>query len=210
LVNKGLIVDEFIPGKAYLIEGKSIKQVKKEIKEWLSKNEVEIVKDEGNEIQGYKIDLFKMEVGEVWIHLKLSETVAGTLIIYDQRISRNPLSNLLISNIPIFTVSNYLEELRKDIVRCINRRPEFITGFFDRVYTIFSIASFIPFFLAILIMFIGPKIVGLYWFKIIVTCILFSIITTFPTNYYLRRKIQTSSNLPEYKLEEYKGNIESD
>lgn len=208
MVNRGLIVEEFIPGKAYLIEGKSIGQVKKEIKEWLSKNEVEIVKDERNEIQGYKLDFFKIEVGEVWIHLKLSETVTGTLIIYDQRISRNPLSNSIISIIPNYTVSNYLEELRKDIVRYINRRPEFITGFFDKFYTIFSIVSNLPFFLAILIMFIGPKIVGPYWFKIIVTCILVSIIIGYPAKYYLKRKIQTLSNLPEFKVEEFKGKID--
>ncbi|NMC60101.1 MAG: hypothetical protein GYA51_12095 [Candidatus Methanofastidiosa archaeon] len=205
MANKGIIVEEFIPGKAYLIKGKSIKQVKKEIKKWLSKNEVEIVKDEGNEIQGYRLDFFKINSMGIWLHLKLSATISGTLIIYDNRLFRTEI-------IPIHWpfINTYLEELRKDLIRYLQGRPELIVGYFDKLITKVNLISFIPFFLGILIMFIGPKIVGPYWNKIIIIFILLYLILNLLFGHYLLGKLQKLSNLPEYRVEEYTGKIDLD
>lgn len=200
-----MIVDEFIQGKAYLIKGKSIKQVKKEIKKWLDKNEIEIVKDEGNEIQGYKTT-FGINSTWIWLHLKLSVASSGTLIIYDNRLFRTEI-------LPIFLpfTNTYFEELRKDLIRYIQGRPELIVGYFDKLTTKVKTISSIPFFLGILIIFIGPQIVGPCSLKIgFAFGLLYAVLTESTQHYYLLRKIQKLSNLPEYKVEGYQGEIRID
>ena len=52
------MTSDFRPGKAYLIEGKGIEQVKGEIKDWLAQKEIEIVYEDPSTIEGFKFDFF--------------------------------------------------------------------------------------------------------------------------------------------------------
>jgi hypothetical protein len=182
---------EFFPGKAYLIEGKGVEQVKDEIKEWLEKNFGQITEYEDESIMAQ--NFFTMI--EACIELKLYPNKSGAIILYSKR-------RYILDIESFWRVDNYLvDELKNDLVRYVQKREELLTPLI-RKFLILRLSPFIipfaTFFLSIL---------GHAKFELVYPLGLLSVAMFIIVNYLFKRKIQKLSNLPEYKVKEYKGDV---
>jgi len=196
------MTSDFRPGKAYLIEGKKIEQVKSEIKEWFQKYELATI-DTKKEI----IDIWSATfTTELWLHLKIIENSKGTLIVYGNRLFKNELRYH-------YPGVQYAEEIRKDLVRYLQGKKELVIGKLDSYRSRLEALSIIPF-ISVFFTFLFSnylfhdratiKIVLILAFLFFAACSIFVLYFEIQLNH----KIQKLSNLPEYKVEEYKGEIE--
>lgn len=191
------MTSDFKPGKAYLIKGKDIEQVKQGIKKWLAKNDIELINEDEDIIEANKYGFFVYY--EFYFLVKLIINPLGTLVIFSDKKSKN-----------IFYSRNFLEPLpsvllekRKDMIRFLNGKEELDVDM--GAYARISIFTYIPLSLiAILLLFyIDFYII----FLIFAPLSAFLFITIFVL---LPRQITKNKNLSEYKVEEYKGEIKID
>jgi len=191
------MTSDFKSGKAYLIEGKGIEQVKQGIKEWLAKNNIEMLMKSEDLIEAHDYGFFNYY--EFYFLVKLVENPEGTLVVFSDKTSKN-----------IFYSRNFLEPLpsvllekRKDMIRFLNGKEELNVDM--GAYARLSIFTYIPLSLiAILLLFyIDFYIIFLIFMPISLLLTLFDFVL-FP------RQITKNKNLPEYNVEEYTGEIKID
>jgi hypothetical protein len=195
------MTSDFKPGKAYLIEGKNIEQVKSEIKEWFFKNGLELLDEEPYLLEGYKYSIFKYEV---WIKIKLIENSKGILLTFDNRYTKKYLRFFL-----TILSKNFLEEMRKDLIRAISRKKEIkarlIFGLLNILATIyfFGITFYIVNFYRI------NKIESLS-IKYFLICFLVYYVLINIIDILTLFIIKNISLNDKYYIEEHKGEIEID
>jgi len=187
---------EFFPGKAYLIEDKSIEQVRSKIKEWLEKNEIDILYDCDNLIEGYSLhEVFSLEY-DTWIYLKLLQESSGTVVVFHHKIynKRSLLPNLE-------------EQKRIDLIRFIEGKEELdidISSFIINFYTYPLIVWFLSNLLFIYIttkFFYLPEV-----FKAL--CVVFSFMILICYGHYAQKRALSLAKLPNHYVEEYDKRID--
>jgi hypothetical protein len=185
------ITSDFIPDKAYLIKGKSMEQVKKEAKRWLTENKIKIVSEGENELE---TDELIPEYPDDKINLRLSQMGWDTLVIFCDEKSNKDLKEKII------------EQKKLDLVRFLQGREELKlsysritvlgTDLFQRILT----------FLILLALF---QAMNSFYPRINISIIIIpAIFVLIITRLYLSRKygesgIQKMANLPKYKVEGY-------
>ena len=191
------MTSDFKPGKAYLIEGKGIEQVKSEINEWFAKNNIELINEDEDLIEAHDYGFFYYY--EFYFLVKLVENPEGTLVVFSDKTSKN-----------IFYSRNFLEPLpsvllekRKDMIRFLNGKEELNVDM--GAYARLSIFTYIPLSLiAILLLFYIDFYIIFLIFAPLSTILFITIFVLLP------RHITKNKNLPEYIVEEYKDKIEFD
>ncbi|HOI77183.1 MAG TPA: hypothetical protein PLI06_06190 [Methanofastidiosum sp.] len=207
------MTSDFKPGKAYLIEGKGVEQVKDEIKEWFKGNKLEIVIDKENEIGADKKNF--MFNYEVWIHLKLMPSNKGTIVVFSDEFNYF-YSGFFVNgflNLINLGLGFYMQELRKNLIRYLLNKNQ-IKIDFQRIsfnFFPFSLATFIIFGLLIIYspMYVFRSIlINIIDIQVITLIVL--ILSVLGLYLIHLRKNRKKANLPEYYVEEYKGEIEID
>lgn len=200
---------DFKPGKTYLIEGKSLEQVKSEIKEWLVKNDMGILIDKENEIGADKKNfLFNYEV---WIHLKLKPTNKGTVIIFSDEFN-NFYSGFLVYgflNLINLGLGFYMQEFRKNLIRYLLNKNQIKIDFQQISFNFFPfcLATFI---VITLCMLYAPEYLFVHFFEVTMIFFIFLILSILILYFIHLRKIQRQTDLSEFKVEEFKGEIKID
>ena len=189
------IKSDYVPEKTYLINGKSVNQVKGEIGEWLCHNKIEIRFEKRNRIETHGlVPGFTDENINVSIYPK----GPNTLIIFK-------------SGMPIEDkYKNLLEQKRLDLVRFLEGKKELKIKY--KMLFIFDarVFSFILSFFIISLLIIITKNIENTDFIILPVLILTTIGWIPFYKKYSDEEIQKRANLPEYKVEEYKGEIKID
>lgn len=187
---------EFFPGKAYLIEGKGIEQVREKILEWLDKKEIDILYDHDNLIEGYASYEHPLIQYDTWIYLKLLQESSGTVVVFHHK-PRKKYGILL--------------ELRKqeriDLIRFIEGKEELnidIDSFHINFFIYPGIAWFSStalFFYVAGKLFNLPEIVrSLYGF--------ISMMAVPYYFYYNKKRVLSLAKLPKHYVEEYDKEID--
>lgn len=173
------MTSDFRPGKAYLIEGKNIGQVKSEIKEWLGKKQIEI-EEKGDFIQLYKsghktpFHFYALTYGYSDENkIRLVPHDKGTLIIFNKNDS-----------------AIFRHGMRKNLIRSILNKKEILDP--NDILLFAVMACIIPFIIRIRTEFNLLYIVP------------FIVITLLLALYFYSRQKSLLTN-PEYYIEEYKG-----
>jgi len=191
------MTSEFIPGKAYLIKGKGIEQVKSEIKEWLAKNDIEMLMESEDIIEAH--DYGFLYYYNFYFLVKLVEIPEGTFVVFSDKISKN-----------IFFIRNcfepltsLLDEQRRDMIRFLNGKMELNVSLrsFARIVNF----TYLPISLTLMLLIFFIDFYYLWWISMPIG-LLWAIF------YFaiLPWTMTKNKNLPEYKVEEYKGEIEID
>ncbi len=178
------MTSDFKPGKAYLIEGKSIEQVKSEIKEWLGKKQIEI-EEKGDFIQLYKsghktpFHFYSLTYGYSDENkIRLVPQDKGTLIIFNKN-----------------DTAIFRDGMRKNLIRSILNKKEILD---PNDIIIFA-------FMACII----PVIIRIRTDSNLLYILSFIVITLLLALYFYSRQKSLLEN-PDYYIEEYKGEIEID
>ncbi|KYC51862.1 MAG: hypothetical protein AMQ22_01127 [Candidatus Methanofastidiosum methylothiophilum] len=173
------MTSDFKPGKAYLIEGKGIEQVKSEIKEWLGKKQIEI-EEKGDFIQLYKsghktpFHFYALTYGYSDENkIRLVPHDKGTLIIFNKN-----------------DTAIFRHGMRKNLIRSMQNKKEILDP--NDILLFAVMACIIPFIIRIRTEFNLLYIVP------------FIVITLLLALYFYSRQKSLLTN-PEYYIEEYKG-----
>jgi len=188
------MTSDFTPGKAYLIEGKGIEQVKSEIKDWLVKNEMEMLMESEDMIEAHRYGFYYYY--EFYFLVKIVENPEGTLAVFSDKISKDILFRNLSARI-------LLKDKREDMIRFLNGKKELNVDLKAYARIMYLISALIG-----LIAFLFLFNIDLYLFFLIFMPI--SLLLTLFNFLLLPWHITKNKNLPEYKVEEYKGEIEID
>ena len=198
------MTSEFKSGKTYLIEGKGIEQVKNEIKEWFNKYEFEILEEGENEIEGHKKNTWIKF--DVWLYIKFKLMKDGTLLVFHNK-------NIKCYEVMVVIypdLRRYAGEWQKNLVRFLSGRKELGLDYYAKHI---NVIMFIPAFIFTLLLYTPfsqlPENPFIQWpqkYKatLLICFFLFSSILCFILSMYKLKK----ANLPEYKVEEYKGEID--
>lgn len=203
------MTSDFKPGKAYLIEGKGIEEVKSEIKEWLAQKEIEIVYEDPSTIEGFKFDFFFRY--PLRITVKLSERSSGVILAFSNNHIHKPkfLSYEYVYNyipIPIFLPRILFWEYFSNMIRFIAGKKEvylnldlfnflYYYGFLF-IYILFELFLNAPL-LSKVISLSGPQY-GVYIIYLILIPMIIWLI------------VKNISLSDKYYIEEYKGEIKID
>lgn len=190
---------DFKPGKAYLIKGKGIEQVKSKIKEWFTKHDFEVLEEGKKEIQGHKEDTW-IKV-DVWIYIKLKLMENGTLLIFhNENIKWYKVMIIIYPDL-----RRYADEWQKNLVRFLSKRKELGLDYYTKYCYIMYISGFIIFVPLIFNIFVQlPDIFKTDPIHLILVFVL--LLLRYLTSMYKLRQ----ANLLEYKVEEYKGETKID
>ncbi|NMC59796.1 MAG: hypothetical protein GYA51_10515 [Candidatus Methanofastidiosa archaeon] len=198
------MTSEFRPGKAYYIKGKRPEEVKHGVEEWFKMHDLATI-DTNEEI----IDVYEFTfTSELWLRLKIIENSKGTFIVYDNRLFKNELHYHHLG-------VQYSEEIRKDLVRYLQGKKELVLGRFDSYHSRFdalAIILFIPIYFTFLFSNYLFHDITTRKIVIILAFIYFTVGSFFGLYFenQLDHKIEKLANLPEYKVEEYEGEIRID
>lgn len=189
------IKSDYVPEKTYLVNGKSVNQVKDEIREWLYYNKIEIRFEEENRIETYGIvSGFTDENIDVSVYSK----GPNTLIIFKAGMPTEDKYNKL------------LGQKRLDLVRFLEGKKELKIKY--KMLFIFDarVFSYILSFFIISLLIIITRNIENTDFIILPVLIIITIGWMPFYKKYSDEEIQKKANFPEYKVEEYKGEIEID
>ncbi|NMC59820.1 MAG: hypothetical protein GYA51_10635 [Candidatus Methanofastidiosa archaeon] len=184
------MTSDFKPGKAYLIEGKSIEQVKSEIKEWLGKKQIEI-EEKGDFIQLYKSG-YKTPFHYYALTYGYSDKNKIRLVPHDK-------GTLIIFNNNDTTI--FGQGMRKNLIRSMQNKKEIMDPNDILVMSGIICMSFLFIWLRS-----GAWTRNGYNF---LYNIIFIAITLILALYFYSRQKSLLEN-PDYYIEEYKGEIEID
>ncbi|NPV50728.1 MAG: hypothetical protein HPY60_05975 [Candidatus Methanofastidiosum sp.] len=195
------MTSDFKPGKAYLIEGKSIEQVKGEIKEWFQKHDFEVLEEGKKEIQGRKIPFG--EGYDIWLYIKLKSIKGGTLMVFNNTY----VTKYYDWNLIWFPyLKNYVLEWSKNLVRFLLSREETELNYTNKFFYFGYFLSAVSIILSFILGVSGIISSSAMLLLIIIVCLCLGIGLNVSRILYGNKL----SNLPEYKVEEYKGEIEID
>jgi hypothetical protein len=187
------MTSDFKPGKAYLIKGKDIRQVKKEIKDWLAQNDIEQINEGEDLIEAHAYGFFYYY--DFYFLVKLVENPEGTLVVFSDKVT----NRIVLS--PVTTARKFLPDKREDMIRFLNGKKELEIDLssYGKIVNLTSAP----------IVIIG--ILLFYYIDLYLFLLIFIPIVVFVSiyQYSLSRQITKNKNLPEYKVEEYKGEIDS-
>jgi hypothetical protein len=188
---------DFKPGKAYLIEGKGIEQVKDEIKDWFFNNDLDLLDEGPYNLEGYKFSfIFKYEV---WIKLKLIENPKGVILAFNNHyVKKYPMFPF-----PTVLVRGLIVEMRNNLIRFLIGEKEIkinLDIFYIVLYSIIILVSSLGYYSLLTNGYLDPTLVT--FLVNILLVILISIIS-----WLIVKNISLSD---KYYLEEYKGEIEID
>ncbi len=187
---------EFFPGKAYLIEGKSLEQVRSKILEWLEKNEIDIVYDHDNLIEGYSIHESLIFSYDTWIYLKLIPGPKGTVVVFHHKVFKKDSR-----------LSELREQKRLDLIRFIEGKEELDIDV-SSYYTInFIFPPFVWLFSCLLFNYIVVKLLNLsvafLWAYLVLSFVLIGY-----SFYYNQKRGSSLAKLPEHYVKEYDKKID--
>ncbi|NMC58395.1 MAG: hypothetical protein GYA51_03270 [Candidatus Methanofastidiosa archaeon] len=191
------MTSEFFPGKAYLIEGKSIEQVRSKVLEWLEKNQIDVIYDNDNLIEGYaKYEHLYGLVYDIWVYLKLLPEQAGTIVVFHNKLYKK--SEQLIK---------LREQKRVDLIRYLKGKEELnidINSFYIKIAIYLPIGFFLSW---LILVYITRKILNLPEIFIGV-CGVISLLTVVYLYYYNHKRTIAPAKLPNHYVEEYDKKID--
>jgi len=187
---------EFFPGKAYLIEGKSVEQVREKILEWLDKNEIDLMYDHNNLIEGYSIHESLIFSYDTWVYLKLLPDLKGTVVVFHHK---------------VYKKDSRLSELRKqkrlDLIRFIEGKEELNVNVSDYYIKFFIFPPFVWLFSCLLFNYIVVKILNLPIFFLWAYLVLSFVLIGY-SFYYNQKRGSSLAKLPKHYVEEYDKEID--
>ncbi|KYC51863.1 MAG: hypothetical protein AMQ22_01128 [Candidatus Methanofastidiosum methylothiophilum] len=188
---------EFFPGKVYLIEGKSLEQVRSKVLEWLEKNEIDVIYNNDNLIEGYaKYEHSYGLVYDIWIYLKLLPEHDGTIVVFHHKIYKK--SGQLIA---------LREQKRIDLIRYLNGKEELnidINSFYIKIAIYLPIGFFLSW---LILVYITREILNLPEIFIGV-CGVISLFTVVYLYYYNHKRKLSPAKLPNHYVKEYDKKID--
>jgi tetratricopeptide (TPR) repeat protein len=185
---------KFTVGEKYIVPYSNIDELKEEVKGWLNDNKMNIIREGHDTIEAVRT---RVDIGyyDLSIIIKFIPDISKTIIIFDKNLARNyPIIN--------FGIKKVLLELRRNLIRKLNGKEEIkinLTRFFVIDYIFLFVVSLSLTYL-IFNKYVLMERLSIIWGSI-------AIIYPLVRRIWLSHKIQKQANLPEYFIEEYKGDI---
>ena len=187
---------DFIPSEKYLIEGKNLEKVKQEIKEWLARNNIEILYESDNYIKASKVSF--LSYYEILIYICLLEHKRGTIVIFDKSLAINKYITRNFYN------PDLIKEKRKNLIRFLNNKNELQMDFDKFLIITLLPLGFIGLVGAIIILSSDFRDNLIFLSSLFVIGLLDALLYF----WILPWNMTKNKALLEYRVEEYKGKID--
>ncbi|NPV50323.1 MAG: hypothetical protein HPY60_03895 [Candidatus Methanofastidiosum sp.] len=199
------MTSDFKPGKAYLIEGKGIEQVKSEIKDWLTEKGIEVKEEDENSLIAYNY-FYSFKISQIWISLKLENHISETVITFDERVYRFQM--WLIVGGQYY----YLDEIRKDMVRYLKGKDEIGINTIGRYCALSYLPMLpalifwgVPFFSGMFSIVLEESIWNLFMKLFLIFILIGNLCSMYLEFVPLRKKLDALANSYEHYIEKYSG-----
>ena len=197
------MTSDFRPGKAYRIEGKSVEQVKSEIKEWLAEKGIEVKEEDENSLLAYNY-FYSFKIGKIWISLKLENHISGTVITFDERVYGFWMW--------VGAEYYYLVEIKKDMVRYLKGKKEIGINTIGRYYTLTHLPILpalifwgIPFFSGMFSIMLEENIWNLFFKLFLIFILIGNLFSMYLAFIPIKKRLDNLANSEEHYIEKYSG-----
>jgi hypothetical protein len=197
------MTSDFKPGKAYLIEGKGIEQVKNDIKEWLTEKGIEVKEEDENSLLAYNY-FYSFKISRIWISLKLENHISGTVITFDERVYG--------FWIWVGAEYYYLDEIKKDMVRYLKGKKEIGINTIGRHYALTHLPMLpalifwgVPFFSGMFSIMLEENIWNLFFKLFLIFILIGNLSSMYLAFIPIKKRLDNLANSEEHYIEKYAG-----